>query len=171
MIYIPNKHEGDQIYERYTRDLGLARKINHPDKKKDFEYHVTLGFIEGVGGIDTPDLAQYLQQYLESYIKPTSFEFGVASLLGQKSLYIVALPKNPKVFIEYNEHLANLLKSYKDGKYSLSKFTKPGRYVPHLSLNGEIGKNISIENLADTLSKINNKMLEVKITLTKIVIR
>ncbi|AIL64708.1 hypothetical protein NOVO_01555 [Rickettsiales bacterium Ac37b] len=170
MIYIENEEAGNNIYQQNLKELGLIRKLED-NSQFNYEYHVTIGYIKNVQNEDINDLKKYLDENLRTKLESTVFEFGAASLLGCKHSYIVALPKNAQLFLEYNQTLISLVAKYKDGKYSLDKRTLPGSYIPHLSLNGKLYKNININDLYNVLLAINQKMHNTQIKLTKLEIR
>jgi hypothetical protein len=170
LLYVPSEKVGDEIYEKYIKDFGFPRKPKARNGEANFEYHVTLGYIDKVEPNDIDEVKSYVQKEMQEKIYKTTFNFGVASLLGRNKLFFVAIPANADNFIYYNNYLADLLKKYKNGKYKLDKMTQDGNYIPHLTLNGKVGENVPADNIAKALRHINKNFENVRIPLSKVVV-
>jgi 2'-5' RNA ligase len=170
LIYVPSEKIGNEIYEKYIKDFGFPRKPKAKNADADYEYHVTLGYIDKVEPEDIEEVKSYVQKAMQEKIYKTTFNFGAASLLGRNKLFFVAMPANADNFIYYNNYLADLLKKYKDGKYKLDKMTQEDNYIPHLTLNGKVGENVPADNIAKALSHINKTFENVRIPLSRVVV-
>ncbi|MFN7038908.1 MAG: hypothetical protein ACK4OM_05025 [Alphaproteobacteria bacterium] len=161
---------GDKIYEQFTKSYGFERKFNF--NHKNFEYHVTLGFIENVEDSDIKELKTEIKNLLKFHIKDEMyFQFGVLSMLGKGTPYIVALPKNGIDFIKLNNEINNFVSSYKNSKYKMSDFTQKDNYIPHLSLNAKLHKNIKAQALYETFTNLNHTIDGYSLPLSKLVIK
>lgn len=168
-LYV-SEEQGNYIYDNYTKDLGFERKLSI-GKFKDIEYHVTLGFIENVKTCDAKELKSKIYSELKPLINDISFKFGAASMLGKNIPYIVAIPLNIETFKNLNSQINKSLIEFKDNIYNLSEFTRSDYYIPHLSLNAKLFDDLNIVDLSETLIKVNNKMKDSKILLSKLVIK
>ena len=170
MLYVVDEKTGDEIYDKYTKDLGFARKLK-ASSKQDFEFHVTLGYVVKVEEEDYSALKEHLNKELSAKVKKDlPFEVGVVSMLGGRAPYIVALPKNDDVYTGYNKDLYDALKSFKDGKYHLSDISLPEHYIPHFSLNAKVHNQVPIEKLVAHLQALNSKLTGAKIVFSRIVV-
>jgi hypothetical protein len=170
MLYT-TEQEGNDLFDKYLKDMGFKRKLKL-DAKKNFEYHVTLGYIKYVNKNDVEALKKQISSAMVEKIKasPPVFEYGASALLGKGRPFIVAIPKNSEPFTTLNRSLSDILEKYKDGEYRLSSITTPENYIPHLSLNAKVHQNIKLIELPDILQKLNKKMAGAKINVVDLVI-
>ncbi len=168
MLFASDQNQSDQLYEQNLKDLGFKRLYG----KFKSDYHVTIAYIDDVEEWDVEDLTKYLNSSLEDHIKNgVNFEFGATATLGKSTPYIVSIPQDTKIFIELNKLLASSMINYKHHKYKLKRFSLPGYFIPHLSLNGQIYKEIKIDNLSDTINTLNQRLKGKIIKLDQLVIR
>ena len=172
MLFISDRATGDAVYQQHLHDIGLNRFMYYQGIVQS-DYHVSLGYIDDVDDTEAAELSMYLTEAMHQQLanQPVVFEFGASSLLGRDTMFIVALPKNTRTFSAYNTFLHTLLQSYKQGKYQLKTISKPAHYIPHMTLNGRVGKEIPLEEVYAVLLKINQRMANRTVRLTKAVVR
>jgi hypothetical protein len=173
MLFSSDDKQTSELYEQNLKDLGFKRF----DGRFKSDYHTTIGYIDDVEEWDVEDLTKYLNFSLENHIKNKvnssgiNFEFGTTATLGKSTPCLVAIPKNAEIFIELNKFLQSLVIDYQHHKYRLKKITLPGYYVPHLSLNGQVYREIKITDLSKTMTVVNQRLKGKIIKFDKLVIR
>jgi hypothetical protein len=99
------------------------------------------------------------------------FNFGAVTTLGRNIPFIVGIPENPEIFLQLNNTLEQAMVNFKFHKYKLKKISTQNNYIPHLSLNGQVYKEIPILELSSVLSKLNQRLKGKTISLDRLVIR
>jgi hypothetical protein len=169
MMFIDEVSHGDIIYTQHLKQFGFKRFYVYQGNNSD--YHLSLGYIDDVHDYELEEFKKYLTAELVK-ILPTNleFEFGAATMLGKGIPYIVAIPHDVKEFLDLNKQLNEILARYKHHKYKLKKISRPENYIPHLTLNGKLHKEIKLDQLSATLKALDINMKGVKFNLNKLVI-
>ena len=127
-----------EIYSRFVTKTGLHKKAAD-------NYHVTVGWIQGVDPRDYGSLRQYMTRRLASYKKAaSSFKLSHAGkyLIGGRTRYhcpIVLYPTSGSraKLEDINMNLASDLRHYRSrtGKrYNFSNDLHPRDYTPHITI-------------------------------------
>lgn len=171
MLYVENEASGTAFYEQYLKDLGFPRN-RYPNANFYTDYHITFGYIRAVKKIDLEELKTYLATELGKKInlQTVHFQFAAFSLFGPSTErpFIAAFPLNWKDFSSFNTELDDALKGFLSGQYFLETQMKPGRYLPHMNLYGQVGKTLSVHQIPDVLYQLNKRLVEVNLPLPKL---
>jgi hypothetical protein len=169
MLCMSSEEEGNKIFNDHLKDLGFNRFYKYQDINRD--YHLSLGYIDDVEDYDVEDIRKYITNALkESLPKIVPFEFAVTSLLGRDIPYIVALPQHAQQFAIYNKALNEALIKYKHAKYKLKKFSRPENFIPHITLNAKLHREVKIDELEKVMTNLNKNMIGVQFNLGNLVI-
>jgi hypothetical protein len=168
MLFIADEAAGDKLFKENLQDLGFKRLYT----KFKSDYHVSLGYIDDVEDYEVEQVQEYVSKALFEQLNTNiTFEFGAVTTLGRNVPFIVAIPANPEIFLQLNNTLAQAMVNFKFHKYKLKKISTQNNYIPHLSLNAQIYKEIPILELSSVLNRLNQRLKGKVVVLDRLVIR
>jgi hypothetical protein len=164
------KFRYNKIYEPALRKHNLKR-ISYPGD----DYHVTLGFVENVDKTHVQLFKVHVKYYINDLLKGLKFKFGTCSTLASKYPFIVAFPSEEthKTLCAINKVLHSAIEIFNalhSTKYALNELTHPDIFVPHLSLNGQYGKEVSPPDISKVIQSINQDLRNIEIPIDILVI-
>lgn len=170
MAQLGSSSLGDQIYEPALKKHKLKR-ISYPGD----DYHVTLGFVEKVDKIHVELFKEHIKSYIEDLVKELKFKFGTCSTLASKYPFLVAFPSEETHIalcaINNVLHIAiQIFNTRHSTNYVLNELTHPDIFVPHMSLNGQYGKEVSPSDISAVIKSINQDLQNVEIPINTLVI-
>ncbi|MBY0280851.1 MAG: hypothetical protein K2W94_01705 [Alphaproteobacteria bacterium] len=176
------KSESFALMVMVSKDVGDAfyDELGKPHFKRALwdgdDYHVTVGFVENVSGLDKAAFKSHFNGFLSSAVEEgltfkvsevglikgvffSSEEVTAASGIlfapGSTS-HVVVVPEDAKSFQNINKRLNEELSRYLDGRYKLNEFTCPETFVPHITLGARAGVDaeVSVDKVDETLTSL-----------------
>lgn len=170
MAQLQSLEVGDVIYATYLQKYNMNRRSYPGD-----DYHVTLGFVEKVAKEDVDLFKDHIKTVVEDSLKDLVFKIGACSTLASKNPFVVAFPdrETHETLCKINRVVSLAIEAFNarhSRSYSLNELTQPDIFVPHMSLNGRYGIEISPSDISRVIKGINDEMLSIEIPIKSLVI-